>query len=143
MNEYNHLEIQNQEKALEYLKCIIKAVEKTKSIEIKCEIETAKAREAMLSNDKNEMWRVLQEYIRKYRDKIAKTNFVVIVPADKNIYEQLTIQQVQMQLQVMIGFIYRYEAIHSAAKETIKKSIKKILENSGKFSKKEIEILLL
>lgn len=143
MNEYNHLEIQNQEKTLEYLKCIIKAVEKTKSVGIKCEIETAKAREAMLSNDKNEMWRVLQEYIREYRDKIVKTNIAVIVPVDKNIYEQLTIQQVQMQLQIMIGFIYRYEAIHSTAKETIKKSLEKILESSGKFSKREIKLFIM
>lgn len=143
MNEYNHLEIQNQEKTSEYLKCLVKAVEKTKTVGMKCEIKTAKAREAMFSNDKNKMWRVLQEYIREYRDKIAKTNIAVIVPIDKNAFEQLTIEQVQMQLQIMIGFIYRYEAIHSTAKETIKKSLEKILESSGKFNKREIEILLL
>ena len=44
---YNHLEAQNQEKILEYLKCLMKAIEKTRSVGFKCEIKTAKAREAI------------------------------------------------------------------------------------------------
>ena len=143
MSEYNHLQIDNQEKALEFFKCLKHAVETTKTIGTECESKTAKAREAMVCDDKDKMMRVLQEYIREYHDKIMKTNFVRIVPVEKMTYEQMTIQQLQLQLQIMIGFIYRYEAIHSAAKETIKKSLKKILEKSGKFTKREIEILLM
>ena len=143
MNEYNHLEIQNEEKTLEYLKCLIKAVEKTRSVGGECEYKTTKAREAMVSNDKDEMLRVLQEYMREYYDKITKTNIVRVVPIDKKTCEQLTIQQLQMQLRIMIGFIYQYEVICSSAKETIKNSLKKILESSGKFSKREIDLFMI
>ena len=143
MNEYNHLQIDDQEKALEFFKSLKRAVEMTRTIGVKCENKTAKARDAMVSDDKNKMMRVLQEYIREYYDKITKTNYVRIVAIDKTTYEELTMQQLQLQLQIMIGFIYRYEAIHSAAKETIKKSLKKILEDSGNFTKREIEFLLM
>ena len=143
MSDYNQLQINNQEKTFAFFDCLIRAVKETRTIVIKCENETAKAREAMLSNDRDKMLRVLQEYMRKYYDKIIKSNFAKIVPVDKKTYEQLAIQQLQLQLQIIIGFIYRYEATHSAAKETIKKCLKKILENSGKFTKKEIEILLM
>lgn len=143
MSEYNHLQIDNQEKALEFFKSLKRAVETTRTIGVKCRNETAKARDAMVGDDRDKMMRVLQEYIREYYDKITKSNIVEIEPVDKMTYEQLTMQQLQLQLQIMIGFIYRYEAIHSAAKETIKKSLKKILEDNGEFTRREIEILLM
>lgn len=58
-------------------------------------------------------------------------------------YNQVTVTEIELQLKMMIGIIYDYEAKHCLHNETIKQCLKKLLKASGVFTDKQIELLLL
>ena len=46
---------------------------------------------------------------------------------------------IKNQLQIVIGFVHAKEAFDSAAKETYKQCVEKLLKKSGMFSDKELK----
>lgn len=125
------------------MRAIIKAVDMTHEVASKSKLKSKKAREAIQSGDKALMWSILQEYIYHYRDFINRTEGMYVCTVNVEFYNQITVAEIKQQLEIMIGIVYDYEAKHCLAKETIKQCLKKILEESGVFIKKEIEYLLL
>lgn len=141
-NSYQEIRYSNDEKVMTYVKAIIKAVDMTHEVASKSKMKSKKAKEAIQSGDKALMWSTLQQYIYHYKDFINRTEGMCVYKVDVEFYNQITVAEIKQQLEIMIGIVYDYEAKHCLAKETIKQCLKKLLEESGMFTKKEIEYLL-
>lgn len=144
MEKYEQkLVCENEEKVLEFCRNLVKAVEKTREVAVKSKMMCQKANDAIVQRDKQTMWNVLQEYIHEYPKLFTIANGVQLIHVDIDFYENLTEEDVSKQLKIVIGLIYLDEVKHCVAKETIKACLKKLLKQSGMFSDREIEILLL
>ena len=86
---------------------------------------------------------VLQEYIHKYSELFTMANGVLLGQIDAHFYENVSEEDVAKQLEIVMGLIYLNEAKRCVEKETIKEYFKKMLKQSGAFSEREIELLLL
>ncbi len=133
----------NEEKILTLCKDIVKAVEKTRDVAAKSKMICRKANDALALKDKQIMWNVLQEYIHKYPQLFTIANGVQLKRVDVEFYKNVTEEDVSKQLKIVIGLIYLNEAKHCAGKEAVKACFKKLLKQSGMFSDREIELLLL
>lgn len=94
--------------------------------------------------DKREMWEVLQLYLRKYKDFINNLTILTgcyVFNVDKNFYEQCSVEDIQRQLENIIGFVYAKEALTSTTKETFKQCLKKILKSTKMFTDTELAML--
>lgn len=58
-NNYQNLQYEDDEKAVAYVKAIIKAVDMTHQVTEKSKIKSRKAREAIETKDKEFMWNTL------------------------------------------------------------------------------------
>lgn len=134
---------ENEEKVLSFCKNIVKAVEKTREVAVKSKMICRKANDALELKDKQIMWNVLQEYIHKYPQIFTMNNGVQLIRVDVDFYKNITEVDVSKQLKIVIGLIYLNEAKHCAGQEAVKACFKKLLKQSGLFSDREIEILLL
>lgn len=115
----------------------------THQVAEKSKLKSKKVREAIDTKDKVFMWNTLQEYLKKYKEFISKTNKLCICNVDTEFYNQVTIADIEQQLKIMVGVIYDYEAKHYFHNEAIKQCTKKMLKASNMFTSKEIELLLL
>ena len=89
------------------------------------------------------MWNALQEYIHKHPELFTMANGVQLRRVDADFYKNVSEEDVERQLDIVIGFIYLNEAKHCVAKEKIKACFKKLLKQSSVFSEHEIEVLIL
>lgn len=142
-NSYRNLKYSDDEKVTTYVKAIIKAVNMTHEVSIKSQMKSKKAKEAIESHDKESMWKTLQEYIHAYMEFLKQSQHICVYEVNKEFYDKITVEEIGFQLNIMIGIVYDYEAKHCLAKETIKKCLEQILKSSKKFTRKEIEYLLL
>ena len=126
-NNYQNLQYTDDEKAVTYVKSIIKAVDMTHQVTEKSKIKSRKAREAIETKDK---------------EFINTTDIMRTCSVGMNFYNQVTVMEIERQLKMMIGVIYDYEAKHCLHNDTIQQCLKKLLKASGVFTDKEIEILL-
>ena len=139
----NSFVIRVDDKAKEFGKSVIKAVEKTYTIANKCREINEELDIAKNSKDKDFMVQILQKYIHHYRSVLENRNMIKICLISRNKYDVLKDEYWIEQLNMMKSFIYLYEAQKSIEKETIKGCLKKILIKNGKFKKNEVEKLLL
>lgn len=102
-----------------------------------------KANDALALKDKQTMWNVLQEYLHKYSQLFTIANGVQLKRVDVDFYENITEEDVSKQLKIVIGLIYLNEAKYCVGKGAVKACFKKLLKQSGIFSDREIEVLLL
>ncbi len=142
-NNYQNLQCADDEKVMEYIKAIIKAVDMTHQVATKSQMMSKKAREAIASKDKVFMWNTLQEYLHKYKDFINAKSTMCICNVGMGFYNQVTVSEIEQQLKIMISVVYDYEAKQCIHNETIKQCMKKLLKASGMFTVKEIEQFLL
>lgn len=141
-NEFQTLNAQNNEQALEIAKILIKAAKETHAVLTRSEAKCKKARDAMATHDKDTMWCALQEYIGQYADFIRDTSAftgVALCKVNRNIYNQLTAVDIEKQLQIVIGFVHAKEAFDSVIEETYKQCVKKLLKKSGFFADNELK----
>lgn len=133
----------DEEKVLTLCKNIVKAVEKTREVAAKSKMICRKADNALALKDKQTMWNVLQEYLHKFPQLFTMANGVQLKCVDTDFYESITKDDVAKQLKIVIGLIYLNEAKHCVGQEAVKVCFKKLLKQSGIFSDREIELLLL
>ncbi|MCM1063190.1 MAG: hypothetical protein NC420_01755 [Eubacterium sp.] len=142
-NNYQNLQYTDDEKVMEYIKAIIKAVDMTHQVAAKAQMKSKKAREAIESRDKEFMWNTLQEYLHKYKDFINTKSMMCICNVEIDFYNQVTVPEIEQQLKIIIGVVYDYEAKYCVHNEMIKQCLKKLLKSIGVFTDKEIERILL
>lgn len=99
---------------------------------------------AIKLTDKYSMWEILQEYYGEYKDFINSlsgfTNYT-IYSVEKDFVEKISADDIRNQLRILVGFIYAKEAITSAAKQTYKDCVKRILKGTKLFTDKELALL--
>ena len=130
----------NEEKSsivVELIKKACEAVHITKAAQVKAQ----KAYEAIQTNDKNILWRTLQEYLAKYKDFInSLSNFtrVEVFEVGPQFFDNCSIEQIKKQLKTVVAFVYLKEALTNVAKESFKQCLKKSLKATGVFTDAEL-----
>ena len=118
-NEFRALNAQNNERALEISKILIKAARKTYAILRISEAKCKKARDGIATHDKDTMWCILQEYMGQYAEFISSTSAltgITLCKVNQNFYNEITTEDIENQLQIIIGFVHAKEAVDSAVK---------------------------
>ena len=137
------VDTQNQEKQSKFFECVKRAADISHTI-VLAQYKSQKAKDAIATESKETKWTVLQEYIKAYRDFINKMSVLTalyVFPVDENFYNNITLPQLNQQLQIAIDFVYLREALMSAAKETYKACLKKLLKQTGLFDSTELNRL--
>ena len=145
-NEFQTINAQNTERTLKIAKTFKDAAEKTYAVVARSEVKCRKVRNAIQTQNKDMMWHVLQEYIREYADFIMRSSEltgITLCKVDQEFYKQITTNDVENQLETVIGFVYAKEALSSVMKETYKKCVEKLLKERGLFTKKELSRLFV
>ena len=118
------LQTQNFDRTITVIDCMKKAAQAKHTISI-ANLKRQKVYEAINSNSKEIMWYTLQQYIAQYGsfiNSLASFTNLCVVGVDKDFYETLTVNDLRLQLNEIIGFIYAKEALNSVAKETFKQA---------------------
>lgn len=134
--------LNTDDKIKEYGRAIIKAVINTHTIAKRCQELTKEIDIAKNCGNKDSMVCVLQKYIQHYKAVLENRSMIRLCAINRQEYDATKTEDWIEQLNMMKSFVYGYEAQKSFAKEGIKACLKKILSNSGKFTKKEIDMLL-
>ena len=132
----------NNEKTEKHFDCIKKACEALHACSESSK-KAEKARQALKSEDKMEIWNVLQEYLREYGNFINSTTGITgveVYHVDENFYNASTIADVKRQIKGVIAFVYLKEAIFSVGKQAIRQKLKSLLKETKIFNKKELSL---
>lgn len=137
------LQIHYEEKSLKVAEFAKKAAEMTHTV-YTANQKSQKALGAIKIHDKVVMWNTLQEYLREYSNFINSTSLITglgLYKVDHTFYEQVTVEDIEKQLRIIIGYVYAREAANSAAKATFKSCLKSLMKKSGKFTDAELALL--
>ena len=146
MEEYQSFNVQNNERALEISKILIKAAKETHSVVSKSEAKCRDAIDSIATHDKETMWKTLQKYIIQYADFINSMLIftgIGVQRVDSGFYERVSAAEIEKQLRTIIGFIYAKEAMESVSREAFKQCVKKFLKQSKLFDDKELNRLFM
>ena len=137
------LQIRYEEKSLKAAELAKKAADMTHTV-ITAGRKSQKAIDAIDTRDKASMWNTLQEYLREYSNFINNTALIAglcVYSVEREFYDQITVEDIEKQLRIIVGYIYAREAVNSAAKATFKDCLKKLLKKSGLFTDAELALL--
>lgn len=140
---FQELQIRYEEKSLKAAELAKKAAEMTHTVYTAIQ-KSQKALDAIRIHDKVVMWNTLQEYLREYSNFINSTSLIIglcLCSVDREFYEQVTVEDIEKQLRIVIGYIYAREAANSAAKATFKSCLKSLMKKSGKFTDADLALL--
>lgn len=101
-----------------------------------------KAKDILPSNDKFQLWCVLQEYLLEYRHFINTTvafTGIKVFDVDFDYYNSLSVEQIKNQIKICIGFVYGKQAIRLVGETALKQCFKKICKNDKILTEKELE----
>lgn len=146
MDEYQSFNVQNDERALEISKILIKAAKETHAVVSKSEAKCRDAFDSIATHDKETMWKTLQKYIIQYADFINSMSIftgIVVQRVDSGFYGRVSAAEIEKQLRNIIGFIYAKEAMESVSREAFKQCAKKLLKQSKLFDDKELNRLFM
>lgn len=133
---------QPSEKSLELARLIQIAAREIHAY-LAAERECSALRYAQQSCDKDGMWRVMQQHMRENQQQILAYGpliGVAVIPIDQASYDRMTIQDVRSQIDLLIGAIYAIRVLKTNQK-AFKECLRKLMKNSGKFTKQEIELV--
>ena len=133
---------ENKEKSLELARLIQIAAREIHAY-LAAERECRALRDAQQSCDKDGMWRVMQQHMRENQQQIRAYGpliGVTVIPVDQASYDRMTIQDVRNQIDILIGAIYAIRVLKTSQK-ALKECLRKLMKNSGKFTKQEIELV--
>lgn len=118
--------------AAKHLMSVINALQKAND-------KSQKALNAIASNDRNVMWRTLQEYINEYAGLINRSSVVtgnyIIRGVNPDMYSNCCLVN---QLQFIIKIVYLDEALKYSADEGIKYGVKQLLKSTGMFTDEDL-----
>ena len=137
------IDFQAQEKATKMIWYVKKAAEMTHTV-IMADQKASKAVSAIQTQDKSWKWAVLQEYLKEYGAFINKTTLltgVYVYQVNAEFYAEVNLQELDRQLQIMVGIVYLKEAVRAAVSETYKECLKKLLRTSGIFTEAQLNLL--
>ena len=137
------IDFQAQENATKMIAYVKKAAEMTHTV-IMADQKASKAVSAIQTQDKSRKWAVLQEYLKEYGAFINKTTLltgVYVYQVNAEFYAEVNLQELDRQLQIMVGIVYLKEAVRAAVSETYKECLKKQLKQSGLLNEAQLNLL--
>ena len=137
------IDFQAQENATKMIGYVKRAAEITHTV-IMADQKASKAVSAIQTQDKSKKWTVLQEYLKEYGAFINETSRltgICVYPVDKGFYDTVGVQELNQQLQMVIGIVYLKEAVRAAINATYKECLKKLLKQSGLFTEAQLNFL--
>ncbi|OUQ83949.1 hypothetical protein [Flavonifractor sp. An10] len=137
------IDFQAQENATKMIGYVKKASEMT-HIVIMAAQKASKAVSAIQTQDKSRKWTVLQEYLKEYGAFINQTSLltgVYVYQVNAEFYAEVHLQELDRQLQIMVGIVYLKEAVRAAINATYKECLKKLLKQSGLFTEAQLNLL--
>lgn len=137
------IDFQAQENATKMIGYVKKAAELTHTV-IMADQKASKVVSGIQTQDKSRKWTVLQEYLKEYGAFINKTTLltgVYVYQVNEEFYDEVNMQELDRQLQIMVGIVYLKEAVRAAVSETYKECLKKLLRESGIFTEAQLNLL--
>lgn len=134
---------EGQKRNLMIFDCIKNAAELTHTLRHSIK-KTSEAISAINSNDKETKWTTLQKYLNEYASFInntVKITGIQVFPVTKEYYDNLSLDDLNQQLQITIGIVYFKEALYSTAKEAFKQCLEKLLSKHNIFLKELLSLL--
>ena len=137
------IDLPAQENATKMIGYVKKAAEMTHTVII-ADKKAAKAISAVQTQDKSRKWNVFQEYLQEYGKFINEMTLltgVCVYPVNAEFYAEVTLQEIDRQLQIMVGIIYLKEAVRVAINKAYEECLKKLLRRSGMFTEAQLNLL--
>ena len=134
------IDFQAQENATKMIVYVKKAAEMTHTV-IMADQKASKAVSAIQTQDKSKKWTVLQEYYGAFINETRRLTGICVCPVDKGFYDTVGVQELNQQLQMVIGIVYLKEAFRAAINATYKECLKKLLKQSGLFTEAQLNFL--
>ena len=142
MEEQHYVNSNNEEKFNTVTKAIKTAAEMVHCYNI-FQAKIKKIDNILCLEDKEILWQTLQEYLKEYGTFINNTTAITgfyIYQVSVEQYNAMTIADIKLQLEQLKNIVIAKEILHSVYQKSFKECLKKILQGTGLFSKKELDI---
>lgn len=142
MEEQHYVNSNNEEKFNTVTKAIKTAAEMVHCYNI-FQAKIKKIDNILCLEDKEILWQTLQEYLKEYGTFINNTTAITgfyIYQVSVEQYNAITIADIKLQLEQLKNIVIAKEILHSVYQKSFKECLKKILQGTGLFSKKELDI---
>ena len=142
MEEQHYVNSNNEEKFNTVTKAIKTAAEMVHCYNI-FQVKIKKIDNILCLEDKEILWQTLQEYLKEYGTFINNTTAITgfyIYQVSVEQYNAMTIADIKLQLEQLKNIVIAKEILHSVYQKSFKECLKKILQGTGLFSKKELDI---
>lgn len=142
MEEQHYVNSNNEEKFNTVTKAIKTAAEMVHCYNI-FQAKIKKIDNILCLEDKEILWQTLQEYLKEYGAFINNTTAITgfyIYQVSIEQYNAMTIADIKLQLEQLKNIVIAKEILHSVYQKSFKECLKKILQGTGLFSKKELDI---
>ena len=142
MEEQHYVNSNNEEKFNTVTKAIKTAAEMVHCYNI-FQAKIKKIDNILCLEDKEFLWQTLQEYLKEYGTFINNTTAITgfyIYQVSVEQYNAMTIADIKLQLEQLKNIVIAKEILHSVYQKSFKECLKKILQGTGLFSKKELDI---
>lgn len=142
MEEQHYVNSNNEEKFNTVTKAIKTAAEVVHCYNI-FQAKIKKIDNILCLEDKEFLWQTLQEYLKEYGTFINNTTAITgfyIYQVSVEQYNAITIADIKLQLEQLKNIVIAKEILHSVYQKSFKECLKKILQGTGLFSKKELDI---
>ena len=142
MEEQHYVNSNNEEKFNTVTKAIKTAAEMVHCYNI-FQAKIKKIDNILCLEDKEILWQTLQEYLKEYGTFINNTTAITgfyIYQVSVEQYNAMTIADIKLQLEQLKNIVIDKEILHSVYQKSFKECLKKILQGTGLFSKKELDI---
>ena len=142
MEEQQYVNSNNEEK----FNTVTKAIKTAAEMVHCCNIFQEKIKRIdniLCLEDKEILWQTLQEYLKEYGAFINNTTTITgfhIYQVSVEQYNAMTIADIKLQLEQLKHIVVAKEILHSVYQKSFKECLKKILQGTGLFSKKELDI---
>lgn len=96
--------------------------------------DVAGAEKALLSDDKDLVWNVYQDYLRQYSEKINSVSILtgIHVYRDSGVTKDiLSLSEIKQRLNWIAHFIMQYDAVNFACNEGSKHAVESLLHING------------
>ena len=142
MEEQQNVNTKNEEKFNVAAKAIKTAAEMIHCYNI-FKGKTKKIDDILCIEDKEILWQTLQEYLQEYGSFINNTTAITGIYTYQVSIEQynaMTVIDIKLQLEQLKHIVVAKEILQSVYQKSFKECLKKILQGTGLFSKKELDI---
>ena len=142
MAEQQYVNTNSEEKFNVVAKAIKTAAEMTHCYNIFKE-KTKKIDDILCLEDKEILWQTLQKYLKEYGSFINNTTVITGIYTYQVSIEQynaMTVADIKLQLEQLKRIVIAKEILQSVYQKSFKECLKKILQGTGLFSKKELDI---